>query len=58
MLKSFFADVQKQFADRRKYRNALREIDKLTTRDLVDMRGDWAEMRLQAWQSVYGPSRG
>ena len=30
------------------------EIDALSTRDLLDIRGDWAEMRHQAWEAVYG----
>ncbi len=54
MLKTFFATVHKQIADYRRYRHAVAEIDALTTRDLLDMRGDWAEMRRHAWEDVYG----
>ena len=54
MIKSLLATVHKQIADRRRYRHALAEIDSLSPRDLTDMRGDWAEMRYQAWESVYG----
>ena len=54
MLKTLFASVRKQLADHRRYRHALAEIDALSTRDLLDIRGDWAEMRRQAWESVYG----
>jgi hypothetical protein len=54
MFKALFATVQKQLSDHRRYRQALAEIDALSTRDLVDIRADWAEMRRHAWESVYG----
>ena len=54
MIKALIASVQKQLADHRRYRSALAEIDALSNRDLVDMRGNRDEMRYHAWASVYG----
>ncbi len=58
MFKAFFTNLRKQLADRRRYRKSLAEIDALSARDLVDIRGDWAEMRHQAWEAVYGQAKG
>ncbi len=56
MIKTLLATVQKQIADRRRYRVALAEIDALSTRDLVDLRADRDEMRFHAWNEIYGRS--
>ncbi len=54
MFRTLIATVQKQISDRRRYLHAIAEIDSLSTRDLIDMRADAAEMRHQAWTSIYG----
>ena len=56
MLKTLVSTVQKQISNRRRYLQAVAEIDTLTNRDLADLRADPHEMRRLAWLQVYGDS--
>ena len=54
MIKAIVANLQRQLADRRRYRRAIAEIDSMTPRDFADLRADPIEMYRHAWIEVYG----
>ncbi len=49
-----FADLKRRFADYRRYRQTLRELDSLSDRDLADLQLSRFSIKEVAWTSVYG----
>jgi hypothetical protein len=56
ILASIVARLQGYLAKRRQYSRLVADIQSLSHRDLVDMRGDRTEMLRAAYQQVYGPT--
>jgi hypothetical protein len=57
ILATVIARLQDYLAKRREYNRLVADIQSLSHRDLVDMRGDRTEMLHAAYQQVYGQGR-
>jgi len=54
ILTALIARLQDSLAKRRRYLRLVAEIESMSTRDLVDIRGDRSEMLAQAHRQIYG----
>ncbi|MCW6509015.1 hypothetical protein [Lichenifustis flavocetrariae] len=54
MIKTLISTFQARLVKRREYLRLIAEIESLNARDLQELRADPAQMRQDAWHSVYG----
>ena len=54
LLTTLIARLQDSLAKRARYLRLISEIESMTTRDLIDIRGDKSEMLANAHKQIYG----